>query len=361
MIVKSIDLKDFRNYEIEHIDFDENTNIFYGDNAQGKTNILEAIYLSGTSKSHKGNKDQEIIRFDNEEAHIKTIITKKNIDYRIDMHLKKNKTKGIAINGLPVKKTLDLFGIVNIIIFSPEDLNIIKNGPSGRRKFIDMILCQIDKVYASNLINYNKTLDQRNRLLRDIAFNNSLKDTLEVWDIQLLKYGDYIISKREEFIKKLNQLITPIHKKLSGDKENLTISYEPSVSLNDYERKLLDYREKDIKMKVTEIGPHRDDIIFYIDDIDIRKYGSQGQQRTTALSLKLSEIEMVKDIIGDNPILLLDDVLSELDGNRQNYLLNSINNVQTIITCTGLDDFINNRFSINSIFKVVKGKVFKEN
>ncbi len=361
MIVKSIDLKNFRNYEIEHIEFDNNTNIFYGDNAQGKTNILEAIFLSGTSKSHKGSKDFEMISFDNEEAHIKTIITRKDIDYRIDMHIKKNKAKGIAINGVPVKKALDLYGVVNIIFFSPEDLNIIKNGPSGRRKFMDMVLCQLNKVYANNLINYNKTIDQRNKLLKDIYYNPSLKDTLDIWDSQIVKFGSEIISQRKEFIEKLNYIISPIHSKLSGGKEQLTISYEPSVEVNNFEKELTNYRERDIKVKATEIGPHRDDVVFMINGIDIRKYGSQGQQRTTALSLKLAEIELVKEITGDNPILLLDDVLSELDSNRQNYLLNSINDVQTIITCTGLDDFINNRFSINSIFKVVNGRVFKEN
>lgn len=361
MIVKSIDLKNFRNYEIEHIDFDNRTNIFYGDNAQGKTNILEAIFLSGTTKSHKGSKDFEMISFEKEEAHIKTIISKKNIDYRIDMHIKKNKAKGIAINGVPVKKALDLYGVVNIIFFSPEDLNIIKNGPSGRRKFMDMELCQLNKVYANNLINYNKALDHRNRLLKEINFNPSLKDTLDIWDSQIVRFGNEIINRRKEFIDKLNYIISPIHSKLSGGKEELTISYEPSVEADNFEDNLAYYRERDIKMKVTEVGPHRDDVIFMINGIDIRKYGSQGQQRTTALSLKLAEIELVKEITGDTPILLLDDVLSELDGNRQNYLLNSINNVQTIITCTGLDDFINNRFSINSIFKVVNGKVFKEN
>ncbi|MGN0375310.1 MAG: DNA replication/repair protein RecF [Butyrivibrio sp.] len=361
MIIKSIDLKNFRNYEIEHIDFDEGTNIFYGDNAQGKTNILEAVYISGTGKSHKGSKDFELINFECEESHIKTIISRKNIDYRIDMHIKKNKAKGIAVNGIPVKKTLDLYGIVNIIFFSPEDLNIIKNGPAGRRKFMDMELCQLNRLYGNHLVNYNKSLDQRNRLLKDIYFRDDLKDTLDIWDGQLVKYGVEIIRARRNFINKINSIIYDIHEKLSGGKEKLTISYEPSVSEEELERVLIRERERDIKMKVTQAGPHRDDIIFMINDVDIRKYGSQGQQRTAALSLKLAEIEIVKEITGDKPVLLLDDVLSELDSNRQNYLLNSINDVQTIITCTGLDEFINNRFNINSIFKVINGQVFKEN
>lgn len=361
MIIKSIDLKNFRNYEIENIEFDEKTNIFYGDNAQGKTNVLEAVYVSGTTRSHKGVKDVEMINFNSNEAHIKSVIRKKNIDYRIDMHLKKNKAKGIAVNGIPIKKSSELYGIVNIIFFSPEDLNIIKTGPSARRKFMDMELCQLDKIYVSNLINYNKSVDQRNRLLKDIFFNTALEDTLDIWDSNIVKYGSEIIRRREEFIDNLNSIIGKIHLTLSGGKENLLIKYEPSVSISDFEKNLFESRDRDKKTKMTGCGPHRDDIIFSINGIDIRKYGSQGQQRTTALSLKLAEIELVKQSIGDTPILLLDDVLSELDSNRQNYLLNSIHDVQTIITCTGLDEFINNRFDVNRIFKVTNGKVSKEN
>lgn len=361
MIIKSIDLKNFRNYEINNIEFDEKTNIFYGDNAQGKTNILEAVFLSGTTRSHKGVKDVEMIKFDSDEAHIKSVICKKNIDYRIDMHLKKNKSKGIAVNGIPIKKSSELYGMVNIIFFSPEDLNIIKTGPSARRRFMDTELCQLDKIYVSNLINYNKSIDQRNKLLKDISYNPSLEDTLDIWDMNIVRYGSEIIKRRTVFINDLNSIIGKIHLNLSGGKEELLIKYEPSVSEDIFEKNLLESRERDKKSKMTGCGPHRDDIIFTINGIDIRKYGSQGQQRTTALSLKLAEIELVKQSIGDTPILLLDDVLSELDSNRQNYLLNSIHDVQTIITCTGLDEFINNRFDINRIFKVTNGKVSKEN
>lgn len=361
MIIKSIELQNFRNYELQKVEFDESTNILYGDNAQGKTNVLEAVFVSGTTKSHKGSKDMEMISFDKDESHIKTIINKNNIDYRIDMHIKKNKNKGIAINGVPVRKSMDLYGIVNIIFFSPEDLGIIKSGPSARRRFIDMELCQLDKIYASNLINYNKTIDQRNKLLKDISFNPSLEDTLDIWDMQIVKYGREIIARREKFVNEMNEIIKNIHSKLSGGKEDILITYEYSVDEDNFERLLTSNRERDIKTRATNIGPHRDDICFLVNDIDIRKYGSQGQKRTTALSLKLAEIELVKKSIGDMPVLLLDDVLSELDSNRQNYLLNSIKNVQTIITCTGLDEFVNNRFGINKIFRVEKGHVYEEN
>jgi DNA replication and repair protein RecF len=361
MIIKSIELQNFRNYEYESIEFDEKTNILYGDNAQGKTNVLEAVFISGTNKSHKGSKDMELINFNSNEAHIKAVISKRDIDYRIDMHLRKSKSKGIAINGIPIRRSSELYGLVNIIFFSPEDLNIIKSGPSARRRFIDMELCQLDKIYVDNLIKYNKTLEQRNKLLKDIYFNPSLEDTLDIWNSNLVKYGSEIIKRRRIFIEKLNSIIENIHYKLSGNKEHLVISYEESVNEDKFLQELNDNIGRDKKTKMTGCGPHRDDISFLIGDVDIRKYGSQGQQRTTALSLKLAEIELVRQSIGDSPVLLLDDVLSELDSNRQNYLLNSINDVQTIITCTGLDEFISNRFNINRIFKVTEGHVSKEN
>ena len=357
MIIKSIDLQNFRNYELQKIDFDSGTNILYGDNAQGKTNILEAVYLSGTTKSHRGSKDQEMIAFNHNESHIKMIMNRKGIDYRIDMHIKRNRSKGIAINGVPIRKSMDLYGIINLVIFSPEDLRIIENGPSERRKFIDMELCQLDKIYASNLINYRKTLEQRNNLLRDISFNPSLEDTIDVWDMQLIRYGREIIARREKFIDQLNDIIKDIHIRLSGGKENLLVKYVPDAKEDEFEDILSRNRERDIRMKYTCAGPHRDDMIFYIDELDVHKYGSQGQKRTSALSLKLAEIEIVKQLTGDKPVLLLDDVLSELDSRRQNFLLDSIGNIQTMITCTGLDEFINNRFSINKIFKVVNGTV----
>lgn len=361
MIIKSIELIDYRNYEKLHINFDKDVNILYGDNAQGKTNVLESIYLCGTTKSHRGSKDKEIIKFNHDEAHIRSLFEKDGIDYQIDMHLRSDKSKGIAINGVKLKKAAELLGIVNIILFSPEDLSIIKNGPSDRRRFIDTELCQLDKVYLYNLTNYNKIVNQRNNLLKDIIIHPELRDTLDVWDSQLVSLGTKIIDRRNLFINQLNEIIYEIHKNLSGDKEKLRIKYEPNVEIIEYEQKIRRNREKDIKYKLTSVGPHRDDFTFYINDVDIKKFGSQGQQRTAALSLKLSEIKLVKNITNQMPVLLLDDVLSELDSKRQNFLLNSIGDIQTIITCTGLDEFINNRIKINKIFKVSDGKVISEN
>ena len=357
MIIKSLEIADYRNYESLEIQFDKRTNILYGDNAQGKTNILEAIYVAATTKSHKGSKDSEIINFDKDEAHIRTYIEKDSIETRVDMHLRKHKSKGIAVDGQKLKKAADLLGLCNVVFFSPEDLCIIKNGPAERRRFIDMELCQLDNIYLYNLNNYNKIVNQRNKLLKDMFMNNDLKETLNIWDMQLVSYGNKIIERRRIFVDQLNEIIYDIHKKLSGGKEELRIVYEPNVEIDEFEQKMKYGREKDLKTGSTSVGPHRDDLEFLIDGVDIRKYGSQGQQRTCALSLKLSEIELVKRITKDNPVLLLDDVLSELDSNRQNYLLNSIGDIQTIITCTGLEEFVNNRFEINRVFKVSNGTV----
>lgn len=359
MYIESVQLKNFRNYESLEVVFDRGTNIFYGDNAQGKTNILESLYLCGTTKSHKGSKDREIIRFEEEDAHIRMMVKRNELSYKIDMHLRKNKAKGVAINGLPIKKAAELFGVVNFVFFSPEDLNIIKNGPGERRRFLDLELCQLDKLYLTDLASYNHILNQRNKLLKDIYVQPGLKDTLDIWDMQMVEYGKRIIDKRRKFVQELNEIIQKIHCNLTGGLEELEVIYEPSCSSDELEDMLLANREKDMRMKMTSAGLHRDDLCVKANGIDIRKYGSQGQQRTSALSLKLSEIYIVKKKIKDTPILLLDDVLSELDSSRQNYLLESIHDIQTMITCTGLDDLISHQFHINKVFHVVKGAVYE--
>ena len=361
MVIKSLKLKNYRNYELLDMTFDSKTNILYGDNAQGKTNILEALYLSGTTKSHRGTKDRDLIQFGREESHLETIVEKKGMEFQIDMHLKKNSPKGIAINKIPIRKASELFGIVHFVFFSPEDLNIIKDGPAGRRRFIDLELSQIDKVYLSNLSNYNRIINQRNSLLKELYHQDHLMDTLDIWDMQLAEYGTKVIESRKQFIRQVNQIIADIHYRLTGGRERIELSYESSLGSLSLEQALKKNRERDIRMKSTSVGPHRDDLCFLSGDLDIRKFGSQGQQRTAALSLKLSEIELVKEVIKDTPILLLDDVLSELDKHRQNYLLDSIHDIQTVITCTGLDEFVNHRFSINKIFRVESGNVTKEN
>lgn len=361
MIIESIELKSYRNYEELHMDFSPGTNILYGDNAQGKTNVLEAVYVCSTTKSHRGSKDREMIRFEDEESHIKLNVRKMDVPYRIDMHLKKNKTKGIAINGIPIRKASELFGIVNVVFFSPEDLNIIKNGPSERRRFLDMELCQLDKLYVHALVQYNRVLMQRNMLLKELNFHPEYEETLDAWDMQLIQYGKELIRCREEFVGKLNHIVRKTHGHISGGRESLVLGYEPNVSVGQFEKKICMGRDMDIRMKTTTTGPHRDDVSFLADGVDIRKFGSQGQQRTAALSLKLSEIELVRELARDHPVLLLDDVLSELDGGRQEQLLSGIRDIQTMITCTGVEDFVNHRFPIDRIYRVANGRVTAEN
>ncbi|MBS6396484.1 MAG: DNA replication/repair protein RecF [Clostridiales bacterium] len=361
MVIKSMSLQNYRNYKTLNLDFDSDTNIFYGDNAQGKTNILEAVYVSGTTRSHRSAKDRELIYFAEEEAHICTYVEKKGMVHKIDMHLRKNRTKGIAIDGMPIKKASELFGIIHFVFFSPEDLSIIKSGPSERRRFLDMELCQLDKIYLYNLSNYNKIVLQRNKILKELSWRPDYREVLEVLDIQLVQYGSQIINRRKRFTEELNVIISRIHEQLSGGREEIRLAYEANAEEADFSDLLKRNLEKDLRQKTTTTGPHRDDLSFYVNGIDIRRFGSQGQQRTAALSLKLSEIELVKRTIHDTPVLLLDDVLSELDSNRQNYLLNSIRNIQTFLTCTGLDELINHRFALHKVYRVTNGKVTVEN
>lgn len=352
MIIKSLELNQFRNYENLKIEFDPHTNIFFGKNGQGKTNILEAIYMAGTSRSHRSAKDKEMIRFGADEAHIRLILNKNQMDIQIDLHLRKNKSKGIAINKVPIRKAGELFGILNVVVFSPEDLQIIKEGPSERRYFVNQILSQIDKLYLYELSKYHKILNQRNQLLKDIYFNPSLKDTLSIWDEQLILSGSKIIDRRKKLEEELNQIILPIHRDITGGKEEIRILYEENTSSEQYRENIRKCRERDMKDGTTHVGPHRDDLKFEVNGIDMRHYGSQGQQRTCALSLKLASIELMKNSVNDMPLLLLDDVLSELDSQRQNLLLEHIRNLQTIITCTGFDEFVKNRFQLDKVFEV---------
>ncbi len=359
MIIKYLELSDFRNYDEIHIDFSSNTNIFFGNNAQGKTNILEAVFMTGTTKSHKGSHDIDIISFGKDFGIIRALFIKNDIEYKIGIQLRKDKRKAISINGSPVKKAADLLGIVNVVLFSPEDLSIIKNGPDKRRRFLDITLCQIDKEYLFALSSYNRIINQRNKLLKSYDKRMDISDTLDIWDDQLINYGNTIIKKRDEFINKVNEIIFDIHCNLSGKKDRLYLNYKKNIDKEEYKNIIKNNRERDVLYKNTSAGPHRDDVDFLLNGIDIKKYGSQGQQRTVALALKLSEIEIIKKYTGDIPILLLDDVLSELDMDRQKYLLENLDNIQTLITCTGLDEFVNNRFKIDKCFNVKEGRILE--
>jgi DNA replication and repair protein RecF len=225
MIIKSLKLKNYRNYDLLNLEFDEHTNIFYGDNAQGKTNILESVYLTGTTKSHRGTKDRDLIKFGHEESHIETIVEKRGVPFKIDIHLKKNSPKGIAINKIPIKRASELFGIINIVFFSPEDLNIIKDGPSERRRFLDTALCQLKPSYAEHLSGFRRALLQRNALLKDLHLSPQLYDMLDSWDEQLARYSAAVISERLKYIEILSQYSKQIYAGISENKESFSVTY----------------------------------------------------------------------------------------------------------------------------------------
>lgn len=373
MQIESIELKDFRNYEYLKLFFFEGVNLIYGDNAQGKTNILEAIYIAATTRSHRGARDEELIRSDDfadssenfikdRDAHIKLMVKKKHFTDRIDVHLKKNKPKGFAVNGISLKKLSEIFGILQVIFFCPEDLDIIRRGPGVRRHFLDMDISRMNGIYLKSLIDYNKILESRNKILKSMGYNERASDreTLEILDIQLVKYGAEVIATRKKYIESLREKTKDIHGSLSGGKEEMEIIYEPSVLPEEFSEGLKKNIEKDKRSGQTTMGPHRDDFTFLINGKDVRKYGSQGQKRTAALSLKLAEIDITSRVTGESPVLLLDDVFSELDRSRQEFLLDRIGGLQTFITCTGNDDILKSRIKVDGMFNVSDGKVTKE-
>ncbi len=357
MIIKKLELDNFRNYEHLEVSLDQGTNIFYGMNGQGKTNALEAIFLCCTTKSHRKSRDREMIRFGEDEAHLRLLLDKGGVNYRIDMQLSRLKKKTAAVNSQSVRKAADLLGIAKLVLFSPQDLNIIRNSPAERRRFMDMELSQTDRVYLSNLSLYNRVMEERNTLLGNLSSGSGDEGLLDVIDEQLSRYGAEIIKAREEFIGHIRNIIKPLHDSLTGSDEELRVEYMPDTGADSFPDLLKSNRLKDIKGEYTSRGPHRDDIRFLLNGVNLRNYGSQGQVRTASVALKLSEIELLKNRIHESPILLLDDVLSELDSSRQKYLLSSIGNIQTIITCTGLDEFIRNRFRLDRVFYVSEGKM----
>ena len=357
MYIRSLQLSNFRNYSELSLKLNKGVNIFYGNNAQGKTNILEAVYIAAASRSYKGSREKDIIKQGENESHIRLDLTKASEEYRIDVHLKRNKSKGIAVDLVPLKRARDLLGILNVVIFAPEDLGIVKNGPSARRRYINNELCQADPVYFKDLSDYIKCLEQRNKLLKDMDDDSSRAGELDVWDMQLVSIGKKVISARRAFIEEMNGIICDIHSEITGGAEKIKLSYENDVDEDNFEEELSISRNKDIRFGTTSRGPHRDDMAIFVNGSDLRVFGSQGQIRSGALSLKLSEIKMIKNKTGHVPVLLLDDVLSELDTGRQNLLLSGIEGMQTLITCTGLDEFINNNFREDSVFYVSSGTV----
>lgn len=357
MHVEHIKLKNFRNYHHLDLDFNKNLNIIFGNNAQGKTNIVEAIYYCATARSHRSNSDKDLIMWDEQESHIQLDLMKNSRKERIDIHLRKNNKKGIAINRYPINKLNELYGTLNVILFSPEDLSLIKKGPSERRRFIDIELSQIDKIYLYNLQQYHKILKQRNNFLKSIHQLDGHVEMLDIWDEQLVAYGIKLMKSRHDFIQEIMTYVAPIHEQITNHNEDLILGYEKNTNEEYFYDNLKKHRQRDIKLGNTSVGPHRDDLVFSVNDVDLRTYGSQGQHRTAALSLKLAEIEIIKAKTRENPVLLLDDVLSELDDSRQKHLMETLHELQTIITCTGVEDFIRKGLTANGLIKVNQGKV----
>ena len=357
MYITEVSLQNFRNLTQLKIEPSEGINVIYGSNAQGKTNFLESLYFCAMGRSLRGKSDQQLIRFDEEESHIRMMVQRKNLYDRIDVHLKKDEKKGIAVNGLPVRKLGDLFGTLYAVIFSPEDLSLVKDGPAERRRFLDMELCQLSKVYYYDLQQYYRILKQRNNLLKEIAKNPKLQDTLFVWDDQLAEYGERIIAARKRFLLRLDEIAAEKLSQLTGGKDHLQTIYKPNCEAGTLAEKLQKNIDRDIYFGSTQSGPHKDDILFSIDGREVKVYGSQGQQRTTALAARLAEIDLIREETGEEPVLLLDDVFSELDESRQKFLLESIGDLQAFVTCTGIEDSVKKYISKDNLFYVENGVI----
>lgn len=357
MYITEVSLQNFRNLAQLKIEPSEGINVIYGSNAQGKTNFLESLYFCAMGRSLRGKSDQQLIRFEEEESHIRMLVQRKQRYDRIDVHLKKDEKKGIAVNGLPVRKLGDLFGTLYAVIFSPEDLSLVKDGPGERRRFLDMELCQLSKVYYYDLQQYYRILKQRNNLLKEIQKKPQLQETLFVWDDQLAEYGERIIAARKRFLIRLDEIAAEKLSQLTGGRDHLQTIYKPNCEEGMLAEKLRKNIDRDIYFGSTQSGPHKDDILFSIDGREVKVYGSQGQQRTTALAARLAEIDLIREETGEEPVLLLDDVFSELDENRQKFLLQSIEGLQAFVTCTGIEDSVRKYISKDNLFYVDNGVI----
>jgi DNA replication and repair protein RecF len=371
MYLENIELQNFRNYDTTELSFSPSINVLIGENAQGKTNLIESIYFLAMSRSHRTSRDRELIRWDSDFSKVKGLLKKKSHSVPLEIILSK-RGKMAKLNHLEQKKLSDYIGQLNVILFAPEDLSLVKGSPSVRRKFIDMELGQMNKIYLHHLAQYQRILKQRNQFLKQARYDSNYdKVYLEVLTEQLAAEGAEVLYARFRFVKRLNDWAQAVQADISNDKEELRIRYKTTSNATaemsvetifaglkeDYQTA----ETQEIDQGTTTIGPHRDDLVFYVNERNVQTYGSQGQQRTTALSLKLAEIELMHEITGEYPILLLDDVLSELDDSRQTHLLNSIQNkVQTFITTTSLDGVQMELLDHPLIFYVDQGKIKEE-
>ena len=357
MLITNLKLQNFRNYEQLNIDFNKGINIIYGDNAQGKTNILEAIFVTALGKSFRTNKEKELIKMGELFSKIEVGFSKSDRDGKIKIEI--SDKKNILVNGVKIKKLSELLGIIHIVIFTPDDINILKNGPAQRRRFLDIFIGQLRPNYIYCLNMYLKALEQRNNYLKQIKFENKSEEFLEIWDEKISEYAEKVFKYRFEFINKIKNKIKSVHNIITENNEDIDIEYVSDfTSKEEFIKKLKNSRKLDIIKGYTTKGIHRDDFNMYINNNLVNVYGSQGQHRTAILSLKMSELKVIYDEIGENPILLLDDFMSELDEKRRKNFLKNIKDTQVLVTCTDKIDIENLELKV---YNVQSGKINLKN
>lgn len=364
MFIKSLTVNDFRNYTKEHIELCPNTNVFFGDNAQGKTNLLEAVYLFSHGRSHRARSDAELIKFGENMCGLKLSFEDSQRAYTGDIRISADGKKVIKINNVPIKKLSMLMSYLNVVMFSPDDLGLIKGSPSVRRHFIDEAISQLYPNYLSSLINYHRVMMQKNSLLKNLRYNHKNSDSmLSAWNEQLSGYGAKLLKYRRRFLEDINKISCPIHKDISG--EEFEIIYTPGIKAEtddeDLAKMFFEVLEQNQKREIDtgacQVGVHRDDFKIFINSNEARNFGSQGQQRTCVLTLKMAQTEYIKSIRDEYPILLLDDIMSELDINRRAYLWENICDKQVLLTCTDTD--LINSTKNTQLFKIHGGRIIR--
>ena len=371
MFIEQLALTNYRNYKTLDLSFSPEINVLIGENAQGKTNIMEAIYVLSMAKSHRTSNDRDLIRWDEDYGKIEGSVQRKYGRLPLELVISK-KGKRARVNHLEQNRLSLYIGQLNVVMFAPEDLNLVKGSPSVRRRFLDMEIGQISPVYLHDLLTFQKVLKQRNAILKNNRGKSNFNDVMfDVYTEQYIQVAVQIIRKRFYFMELLQKWAEPIHKGISRGMESLKVTYGTLKGIESgqtqeemesvLEQRLLEMRSRELERGLTLIGPHRDDLHFFVNGYDIQTFGSQGQQRTTALSLKLAEIELVKQEVGESPVLLLDDVLSELDDFRQSHLLNTIQGeVQTFVTTTNIAGIDHETIRKANIFEVNAGAVVKQ-
>ncbi|NLJ85531.1 MAG: DNA replication/repair protein RecF [Firmicutes bacterium] len=377
MHVQALELSHYRNYRHLAIELDPYLNVFVGDNAQGKTNLVESVYLLATGRSHRTYRDAEVIRWGEEEAQIRAQVQTALGSFSMRVILSRNQRKRFWVGGEELRRQSDLLGFLNVTMFSPDDLQLVKGSPSQRRQFIDLNLAQVSKVYRHDLVSYSKVLEQRNNLLKQMAERKARADLLNLWDEQLIHFGSQIMHRRAAAIQRIAEHAAASHMRISGGEEKLTVHYQPfylgsgsnvlsdSSSLekirDQFTKALERSRSHELRRGTTLVGPQRDDILFQIDGKDARQFASQGQQRTVVLATKLAELEFMGEEVGEYPTLLLDDVLSELDGFRRTAFLETIGGkVQTLLTTTDIEDCQLDHVPCRREYTIVEGQLSLE-